>query len=130
MSGKIEIAFSACCYPEVCKQPTIKASSEDSISSYFEHDYLLPVALDTAVGEFSRTLMMANYSGLKPQDAVHLATAAYINAGELHTFDKKLLALDGMIDRKDGTKLKICWPEVSEPAGPLLKEMKKGPKED
>jgi len=37
----------------------------------------------------------------------------------MHTFDKKLLDMDGLVDKADGTKLKICKPDVGEPL-PLL----------
>lgn len=57
-------------------------------------------------------------------DAVHVATAA-ISPGieEMHTFDDRLLALNGAIDKADGTKLKICKPDAGAPAAPLLEAM-------
>ena len=42
----------------------------------------------------------------------------------MHTFDDKLLGLDGLIDKLDGTKLKICKPDPGGPAAPLLEAMK------
>ena len=58
-------------------------------------------------------------AGLKPPDASHVATAAISNANEMHTFDKKLLDLDGLVTKADGTKMKICKPDVGD-LPPLL----------
>lgn len=54
--------------------------------------------------------MMGKHSGLKPPDATHLATALIANVDEMHTFDEKLLALDGRLTKSDRTMLKICKP--------------------
>jgi hypothetical protein len=42
------------------------------------------------------------------------------NADEFHTFDVKLLALDAVIDKKDGSKLKIRKPTLPAAPAPLL----------
>ncbi len=69
--------------------------------------------------------MNLGYSGLKPPDAVHLATAAVSpDVEEMHTFDDRLLKLDGLIDKADGTKLKICKPEAGVSSAPLLEAMR------
>jgi hypothetical protein len=75
------------------------------------------VNLDRLSGEKARDLMQAGYSGLKPLDAIHLASAIIANAEELHTFDGDLLRLSGMIDKSDGTKLKIVKPDTSQTQG-------------
>jgi predicted nucleic acid-binding protein len=119
--GKIEIAMSALCLAEVCKNKDIKDGDPKKIAEFFEHDYLLLVNLDRDVGEQARELMMAGISKLKPADACHLATAAMTpDVVELHTFDEKLLSLNGSITKADGTPLKICWPDVGGPPPPLL----------
>lgn len=124
--GKMEIVYCALCLAEVCKDKGIKDSTNpDEIAKYFEIDYLLPVALDTFVGERARALMMMGLPKLKPQDACHLATAAVTpGVTELHTFDKRLLALDGRVAKADGSPLRICWPDVGGPPPPLLTETK------
>jgi hypothetical protein len=102
---------------EVCKSAKTTA---EKIAAFFENDYVLLVNLDRAVGECARELMNVGYS-LKPGDAVHLATAA-ISPGveQFHTFDDKLLRLNGLIDKSDGTKLKICKPDAGASPAPLL----------
>jgi predicted nucleic acid-binding protein len=123
--GQIEIATSTFSFAEVCKNPDVMGKAEDKIAAFFENDYVLPVNLDRAVGERARILMMSGFSKLKPPDACHLASAAIANAEEMHTFDDKLLALDGKIDKLDGTKLKICTPNPSGNPAPLLDAMTK-----
>ena len=120
----IEIVTSTLSLAEVCKSPAVKATEPSKIAEYFEVDYILLVNLDRAVGELARTLMGRGYSKLKPADACHLASAAIANAIELHTFDEKLLALDGLIDKSDKTRLRICRPDAGGSPAPLLEAMK------
>ena len=120
---QIEIATSTLSFAEVCRQPEIKDGGEDKLALYFEADYILPVNLDRGVGERARFLMIT-ISKLKPADACHLASAAVANVEEMHTYDDRLLALDGIIDKLDGTKLKICNPDVGGAPAPLLDAMK------
>ena len=64
--------------------------------------------------------MQGGYAGLKPLDAVHVASALLANVDEMHTFDDKLLRLNERIDKKDGKRLRICKPSMGGPALPLL----------
>jgi predicted nucleic acid-binding protein len=125
--GAIEILTSALSLAEVCKDPAIRGRGADAISDYFESDYILLVNLDRLVGERARTLMMAGHTALKPPDAAHIATAAISGVEEMHTFDRNLINLDGMVDKADGTKLKICKPDPGGPAAPLLEALKGEP---
>jgi predicted nucleic acid-binding protein len=118
--GKIEIATSGLCLAEVCKNPPDAKSADDKIAPFFEHAYILIVAVDTEVGTTARRLMMAKHPGLKPPDAIHLATAIVADVDEMHTFDVKLLALDEKLVKKDGTALKICKPAHGGKPLPLL----------
>jgi predicted nucleic acid-binding protein len=121
--NQIEIATSTLSFAEVCRDPDLlKNQGEDKIAAYFENDYVLPVNLDRTVGELARALMRSVIS-LKPPDACHLATAALANVDEMHTFDPKLLDLNGIIDKSDGTKLKICKSDPGGRPAPLLDEI-------
>lgn len=118
--GALEILTSSLNLVEVCKSTTI---SNDKIAAFFESDYVLLVNLDRAVGERARDLMNSGYS-LKPPDAVHLATAVISpDVEQFQTFDDRLLKLDGLIDKADGTKLKICKPDAGASPAPLLDAM-------
>jgi hypothetical protein len=64
---------------------------------------------------------------LKPADTVHLASAQRARVTELHTFDDKILALDGKVLGADGAAIKVCRPTQGVPLGPLFEEPKDGP---
>jgi predicted nucleic acid-binding protein len=123
--GKLEIVVSSISLVEViCKN---KDKTEDQkVRDYFDNDYILLVSTDKEVGDRARQLMLAGHPGLKPADAIHIATAAISNADELHTFDAKLLLLTGKIDKLDGTRLKIRKPAVPAPPAPLLERIEHG----
>ncbi len=123
--GKIEILTSTLSLVEVCKDPMIRTSKEDQIGAYFENDYILLMNLDRLIGEHARQLMTVRHAGLKPPDAVHVASSVVGQVSELHTFDGKLLELDGEVIRLDGGKLRICMPDVSGTPPPLLSGMQK-----
>lgn len=121
-NGKIEIVCSALCIAEVCKNKDVLDADESKIAAYFEHDYLLVVALGREIAERARNLMMSGIPGLKPQDACHLATALEApKVLELHTFDTKLLKQNGKLFKSDGSPLTIRFPDVPSPLPPLLK---------
>lgn len=129
IKGKIEILTSTLSLVEVCKSSEIRTGSDDQLAAFFENDYILLMNLDRSVGEYARALMMKGHSGLKPPDAVHLASAVLGSASEFHTFDGDgnkpgLLRLDQKIDRLDGGKLRICLPDIGDTPPPLLDKMK------
>ena len=118
------LATSTFTLAEVCKSPDVKATEPSKLAEYFEVDYILLVNLDRGVAELARTIMGRGYSKLKPPDACHLASAAIANADELHTFDDKLLALDGLIEKANKTRLRICRPDAGGQPAPLLEAMR------
>jgi hypothetical protein len=77
-------------------------------------------------GALTAELAASGHPGLKPPDAIHLATACIANVEEFHTFDDRLLALNGVIDRLEGTRLVIKKPAVPAPPAPLLDEIERG----
>jgi len=68
-------------------------------------------------------LQLAGVGGLKPQDAVHLASALVANVPIFHTFDEKLIKLDKQLSLGDGRHLSIVRPTEEEPMPGLLKAM-------
>jgi predicted nucleic acid-binding protein len=116
--GAVEIAVSGLCLVEVNKPSA--TTPRDQLVAYFENDYILLVPVDKVIGERARALMFAALPGLKPPDAVHLATALISNADEMHTFDCRLLDLDETLTKGDGTILKICKPAFGGAPLPLL----------
>ncbi len=85
---------------------------------FIDQEFVIPVAVTREIGIYARRLLRRTGGLKRPQDAIHLASAAISNVDELHTFDgNHLLHLDQQIDRKDGHKLRICLPELP-PAKP------------
>jgi predicted nucleic acid-binding protein len=124
--GIVEIVVSALCLVEVLARNRAAGIDDQKVRDFFDNDYILLVNLDKQVGDLARRLMLTGHPGLKPPDAVHLATACVANADEFHTFDDRLLALDGQIDKADGTRLVIRKPAVPAPPAPLLDEIERG----
>lgn len=118
--GKAEIVTSTLSLAEVCKNPASVSREAGRFADFLELDYVLLVSVDRAVGEKAREIMQGGIASLKPADAIHAATAIVANVEALHTFDRKLLSLDGLLTRADGSKLRICKPDVGEPDLPLF----------
>jgi predicted nucleic acid-binding protein len=118
--GELEIATSGLSLVEVCKNPAIREKDEDLIKAYFENDYILLVPVDNSVGTAARQLMQQKHTGLKPPDAIHVATALFAMAEEFHTFDGDLLNLDAKLQKRDGSPLQICKPNLGGPPLPLM----------
>jgi predicted nucleic acid-binding protein len=124
--GIIEIVVSAIALVEVLARNRTTGIDDQRVRDFFDNDYILLVNVDKQLGDFARRLMLADHPGLKPPDAIHLATACVANVDEFHTFDDRLLALDGVFDRLDGTRLVIKKPAVPAPPAPLLDEIERG----
>lgn len=118
--GDVEIVVSSVALVEVICKNKDASIDDQKIRNYFDNDYILLVSADKDVCDLARQLMLAGHAGLRPADAIHVATACISNADELHTFDDKLLGLNSRIDRKDGTRLRIRKPRLPAPPAPLL----------
>lgn len=125
--GQVEIVTSTLNLAEVCKTKCAPEKVQDNrglgepqLAAFFERDDILLLSVDKYVGVTARRLMMSDLPGLKPADAVHVATALVAGAAELHTFDSRLLSLNGQIQRLDGTPLTIRKPQIDKAAAPLL----------
>jgi hypothetical protein len=76
------------------------------------------VQVDFDVGTLARRLLRTHPGIVKPQDGVHLATALLNNVDEMHTYDREnLIGLSGLIERRDGARLRIGHPP-NRPAPP------------
>ena len=127
-AGRVEIWTSNFTLAEVFKRPCDGenkglATAEDvSFEDYVLQDFVTRAQVDLDVGTFARRLLRAYPEIKKPQDAIHLATALLNNIDELHTYDRNdLLDLSEKIERKDGTKLKICHPPKPPPPAKVEK---------
>lgn len=118
--GTVEIVVSSIALVEVICKNKDASIDDQKVRDYFDNDYILLVSADKDVCDLARRLMLAGHAGLRPADAIHVATACISNADELHTFDGKLLDLNSRTDRKDGTHLRIRKPRLPAPPAPLL----------
>ena len=96
----------------------------DTYEDYWQNDFVQPVQLDEDVGIMARNLLRDTENPLKmPNDAIHLATAAWHNVDEFHTFDEDhILPLDGKITRRDGKSLRIKKPPHPIPLFDMMEE--------
>lgn len=124
--GAFEIVVSALALVEVISRNRAAGIDDQKVRDYFDNEYILLVNVDKQLGDYARRLMLSGHAGLKPPDAIHLATACIANVKELHTFDRGLLALDGVIDKADGTRLIIKKPGMPAPPAPLLEPLERG----
>ena len=118
--GTVEIVVSSIALVEVICKNKDASIDDQKVRDYFDNDYILLVSVDKDVCDLARRLMLAGHAGLRPADAIHVATACISNADDLHTFDGKLLDLNSRTDRKDGTHLRIRKPRLPAPPAPLL----------
>ena len=71
------------------------------IRDFFENDYIVIRNVDRLIAEKAGDIVRTH--PIKPPDAIHIATALSSKCECLHTYDKKLLHLDG----------KVGWPTLS-----------------
>jgi hypothetical protein len=64
-------------------------------SSFFEQPWILVRDVDRFIAEDARHLIWAH--GIKPKDAIHLATALRLKLSVMDTFDDDLIALSGKL---------------------------------
>lgn len=118
-NGEIEILTSTFALAEVFRlkcedsEKQLPEEKDQIFEDILDQEFVVYVQLTREIGRFARRLLRRT-EGLKvPQDAIHLASAAWNNVDELQTFDgNHLLHLDGEVERRDGQKLKICIPQV------------------
>lgn len=117
---KIEIVTSAFTLSEVCKSPKVRESPLDNLPGFFEKSYIIVVPVDLAIGRRAQNMQASGLVSLKPADSIHLASAIRAKVSELHTFDRGILKLDGVVPGADGNPIKICKPSEGVPLGPLF----------
>ena len=127
--GKYEIWTSVYSYLEVIHgivehgAPYSAEEYDEVIFSLFGQAHVKRIQVSEPIAKLARLLKRKHHPDLgKRPDAIHLASAAYSNCTELHTWDKSdLLHLNGKVLRRDGEKLGICVPGT-EAFGPLFAE--------
>ena len=99
VAGKLTVITSVWTLAEVIRRrrsPSISADDDRVITDFFrQHDNLVIHDVTRAVAEKARSLSREH--GLRPADAVHLATALSSGADVLETWDRDFLALRGRV---------------------------------
>ena len=97
--GKVELFTSVLTTCEVAKTRTNDIEDykfDTMIQKYFKQPYIHVVPIEHKVSEITRDLIRKHSKfDRRIKDAVHIATAIYINADVLHTYDSDLLGLSG-----------------------------------
>lgn len=112
-SGDIELFTSTLTLVEVFKVPQTadELAAEGVISSFFRNKWIRKQVLDWYVAQEARRLQR-QFPHLDGRDAIHLATAIYLEVDFLHTYDEDdLIKCNGKIPN-----LTITKPE---PFGPI-----------
>jgi len=122
-AGEYEIATSAFTLAEVCKRPWDPASPSVNLAAFFDQPYIVLIPVDKQVGRHAQALQLAGLAGLKPPDAIHLASATVWNVATFHTFDGRLIDLTRKITMADGNPLEVMMPTHEIPTPGLLKAM-------
>lgn len=131
--GECRIVTSTITWSEVfwMRTKTDQAEQIAAIDELFGKSWIIPIELDNHVAKLTRELLyaFARNNGLKPQDAVHLASAIRArvigNVESFDTWDGNLQALQGQLAKvrglaglKSGADLKIG--PAPEPEADLL----------
>jgi predicted nucleic acid-binding protein len=91
--GELEIVVSAFAEAEVVKlDGELQQDSEELIREFFGRNYIIRAALDIPVAALVRELVRNN-KGLKPYDAIHIATALHHKIPILETYDERMIKL-------------------------------------
>ena len=109
-NGEVEIATSAFTLAEVCKSEKAKNENLGKLQGFLDHEFILVVQLDKNIGVKAQQIQLSGLSGIKPPDAVHLASAQLANVTEFHSFDDRRLEKDGQINAEGGHAIKCCKP--------------------
>jgi len=109
---EIPIVTSSLTVAEVCiinREASLeeKLQDIDLISRFFDNDYIYIIQVSRHLSTEAAKISVEH--GIKPPDAIHLATAIDANCQVIHTYDEKLLKRDGNIGVPP---LTICKPRA------------------
>lgn len=98
--GNLRIVTSALTFAEVIRpepdgQPILDTAQELEVLRFLDNEYIVVHGVDRQIGNMAR--QVARQTGLKPPDAIHVATALRIEAKVLHTYDRKMLSQNAQL---------------------------------
>jgi len=112
-AGRVAIVTSALTIAEVRASgagasPEQVAADDDVIDGMFRQPYVTVRVVDPPLAAQARRI--GRKHGLKPADAVHVATALDLKADVMHTMDTKVLAKTGQIGEPGLAIKEPDWP--------------------
>ncbi len=108
--GRVKIVVSSLALAEVLMlrgHDQIPRDRLDTVRAFFRHSWITIRQLDRTIAELAQELVWDE--GIKPKDAVHVATAIHHNVARLDTFDDDLIKKGGNIK---GHSLEIGYPDL------------------
>ena len=115
--GKVLILTSALTVAEVLalrNATPIPATERAKVEAFFRNDYIVVRNITRHVAEMAREYVWDH--GVKPKDALHVATAIDASLELLNTFDRQLLRKSGLLGNP---RLVIEEPRWNEPKLPM-----------
>lgn len=109
--GQAEIVFSALAEAEVVLLESAAEDAELMIREFFSRSYVVRAALDLLVAQEARSLVR-RHRGLKPKDAIHIATALRYAVPLMETYDEELWKIS---DKEGDPPLVIRKPTYEGP---------------
>jgi predicted nucleic acid-binding protein len=127
--GNLEIVTSTFTLAEVCKRKEATGQA-GNLSAFFDQPFILLVDVIKPIASRAQAMQLAGLAGLKPPDAIHLASAIWSDVSTFHTFDKRLLDLSGNFTVKSGKALQIMKPTEEKGRLPLLEGIEEDDDQD
>lgn len=96
--GEVIIVTSALTLAEVLwmrGEPRLQKEKAELVQRFFRRSYIRVYNVSRKLAEAAQTLVWDN--GIKPKDAIHVATAIHLSADALETFDGKLIGKSGTV---------------------------------
>lgn len=97
-NGRVLLVTSALTLAEVLylrDHTPIPREHKQKVIDFFKNEYIAVRNVTRRVAEEARELVWEN--GVKPKDAIHVATALHDDLDILNTFDQKLIAKSGVV---------------------------------
>lgn len=111
---------------EIYLDKPIPADNLAALDDIFFQPFIKLVAVDIPISRDARRLIRETPKLSKKPDAIHLATALFWGVPVMHTYDgNDLLHLDGSMQCRDGSTLRICEPGEETDGGLFDRKNKK-----
>jgi predicted nucleic acid-binding protein len=112
-AGNIRIITSSLTLAEVLMirgKPSLTQTDAEKVRNFFKQPYISVRSVTRVLAENAREIVWSH--GIKPKDAIHVATALAANLTTLHTFDVPLIKKSGEVG---APPLRIERPSVVAP---------------